>query len=276
MTEEKSKKDFFGNDRNIKILIGFIVGLTIVLSVTTSGLDDFLPNHITLIVEVAVGVVIAVIVYRLTKKSEQQNHNALDTMQTILDAQTKIINDQNERNLKKRETGEFFITQACQRLSESTIELFNFFQNYLNNKISQEEWETHLDKWITSGRHVTIEHLENHHGIYSDVLNHDTNLWLFECVESLKIHFFHGMPPHLVKVALLASISSITALGKSMTSKELKRYVDNNEELQQISVIGKNEVKSFVGSSKIDEMLNMIGMSKNDIEKFKNNFDKLT
>ncbi len=48
-----------------------------------------IPNWVTLVTEVIVGIIIAVIVYRTTKKSEKQNNITLKKIQDVLDEQKK-------------------------------------------------------------------------------------------------------------------------------------------------------------------------------------------
>jgi len=89
--KENNDTSFFGNDRNFRIIIVITIGLAVALSVGTASAGDILPNHITLIVKVAVGVIIAIIVFRLTKKSEIRNKITLEKIEELLLEQKKAI-----------------------------------------------------------------------------------------------------------------------------------------------------------------------------------------
>lgn len=227
------------------------------------------------LIQVGIGATLTMVVYALTTRQQKKSQEILNKVKELGEKQKKIIDDQNERNLKKKETGEFFITHTCQMLTIRSIDLFNNFQNYLNKKSTKEEWETQLEQWKYS-RDLAIDHLENHHGIYSDVLNHNTNLWLFELVEDLKMFSKPAFESEAGNALLWGLFTAIMTVGKTLTSEKLKQSLDDNRELQKILAVGKNKIESFVVSSKFDEALNLMGLSKKDIEKFKKDFKKST
>ena len=87
-------------DKYIHILLIGIIIATVVLSVIFSFVDE-ISNNITLIVEVGVGITIAIIVYRTTKKSEKQNLDTLDKVQEILIRQQYTNSERKKRLYEK-------------------------------------------------------------------------------------------------------------------------------------------------------------------------------
>ena len=65
-------KGIWFNDKGFKIIIGIIIFFTVLIAITVESATQ-LSNNVTLVVEVGIGIIVAIIVFRTTKKSEYQN-----------------------------------------------------------------------------------------------------------------------------------------------------------------------------------------------------------
>lgn len=79
----EDKKWFWFDKDGFRAIIGIII-IFVVLIVIVVQYGDALPNNSTLVIEVAVGVIIALIVTCSTKKSERDNQKTLKKIETII------------------------------------------------------------------------------------------------------------------------------------------------------------------------------------------------
>ena len=141
-----------------------VVSVTIGMSYWISQIEEF-SNNITLMVEIGVGVIITIIVFRTTKKAEKNNK---DTLKEI----KRIVGDGEEfRELKNRR----FKNHLRRRTRQLTGELKNHTVRLMTKNLqsSLESFRDDLDdmlgkhyEFITADEtHIvenTIKQIENH------------------------------------------------------------------------------------------------------------------
>ena len=148
MSKSKGKKSKF---ISIKFVVILVIITIIIMSIAYFILDSTIKNpsnNITLVVEIAVGLIIAIFLYHFTMKTEDQNTKTLgeikrlekDQQETIKKI-TRII-EQQEIQKTQREKNYLF------DIDWTTNGLFNFFTNrtrVLFEKYSDHEGDTQLE-----------------------------------------------------------------------------------------------------------------------------------
>ena len=100
MTKEENQLPGWLEPRGFKIVIGIIIFFTGLIALVFS-VGTELSNNVTLIVEVGVGIIIAVIVYRITKKSEKNNDDTLKEIKKLETEQSNLIKEMKPIILKQ-------------------------------------------------------------------------------------------------------------------------------------------------------------------------------
>lgn len=226
-----------------------------------------------ILIQVGIGATLTIVVYALTTRQQKESHEILKEVRALGRKQKKIIDDQNKRESKKKKTGEFYITSACHVLTLGAVAFFNKFSEFREEKIDSSEWKGYLDQWLQRKK-ISLDHLQNHHMIYSDVINADTSKAMFELIDQLTTLNKEIFEEDLGNILLFLLFTHINMVAKSLTSQDLQLFLDSYSEFQRLQLQGRARLKTFAQSETIEKTFKQMGLTDKMIKNLKERFEK--
>ena len=226
--------------------------------------DNDIKNWVSLVIEGGVAIFITVTVvfysdYQQGKLKELVDgiHNMEKSQIDVENKLLKMINQQKEFQSKKKSTGEFYISMACQPLLLSAKKLLDTLISYNDKKITKNDLQEQLEKWEMR-RVLSIEHLDMHFMSYSDVLNTETHQWVFELIDDLKGRGMGALLQFPTLTLIPPILISIDAISKSLDAHTLREFLIKNPEIEstieRLRKEGREMMKNF-DSSDLEKMV---------------------
>ena len=124
-------------------------------NVNNKGNDEW-SNNATLITEIGVGIIVALIILMLTKLNEHKMDAKISSVLNIVEEREKIQKDK-EKQIR------LSVVSALTEIFSHVLELPAAFKVYENieNKIEKKEQEELIMKWYTYIKHISEEHLDD-------------------------------------------------------------------------------------------------------------------
>ena len=92
--EKKENESIWLNNGKIIVIVLVVIGFIIGISGVLLPVDE-LSNNVTLVVEVGVGIIVTIIIFRSTKQAEFQNQSAIEEMKNLVKEVRSVEEKQN-------------------------------------------------------------------------------------------------------------------------------------------------------------------------------------